>query len=158
MVADLGLVTVTIFWGSTFILSKSVLEQIPLATFLVIRLNLAAIFMSIFAFRFRKEFTKQTLIHGMILGVFLFFSYLFQMWGIQYTTASKAGFITGLNVVFVPVFSMFFFGDHPKKASLIGISFAIVGYVFNTSMPIVGPMPGILRIISNVTLTVSPLS
>ncbi len=130
MVADLGLVTVTIFWGSTFILSKLVLEQIPLATFLAIRLNLAAFFMSIIAFRFRKAFTRQTLIHGIILGVFLFFSYLFQMWGIQYTTASKAGFITGLNVVFVPVFSMLFFGDHPKKASLIGITFATVGLYF----------------------------
>lgn len=113
--ADLGLVTVTLFWGSTFILSKLVLEQIPLGTYLVIRLNFAAIFMSIFAFRYWKSITRQTLIHGIILGVFLFFSYFFQMWGIQYTSASNAGFITGLNVVLVPVFSMLFYGDHPKS-------------------------------------------
>jgi drug/metabolite transporter (DMT)-like permease len=52
------------------------------------------------------------------------------MWGIKYTSASNAGFITGLNVVFVPLFSIFFFGDHPKKASIIGVIFATFGLYF----------------------------
>jgi len=49
------------------------------------------------------------------------------MWGIKYTTASNAGFITGLNVVLVPVFSILFFKDHPRIASIIGVSFATFG-------------------------------
>jgi drug/metabolite transporter (DMT)-like permease len=86
--------------------------------------------MAIFAFRFRKSFNRQTLFHGIILGVLLFFSYVFQMWGIQYTSASNAGFITGLNVILVPVFSMLFYGDHPKRASLFGVLFATIGLYF----------------------------
>ena len=128
--ADLGLVTVTIFWGSTFILSKIILEQIPLVIYLNIRLNLAALMLSLYAFRYRKEFSIKTLYHGVIMGVFLFLSYFFQMWGIQYTSASNAGFITGLNVVFVPLFSILFFGDHPRLSSIIGVIFATCGLYF----------------------------
>ncbi len=130
LIADIGLVTVTVFWGSTFILSKMVLEEVPLVIYLSIRLNLAAIMLTLYAFRFRNEFTLRTLYHGIIMGVFLFLSYLFQMWGIQYTSASKAGFITGLNVVFVPLFSILFFGDHPRRSSLIGVFIATIGLYF----------------------------
>jgi len=49
------------------------------------------------------------------------------MWGIKFTTASNAGFITGLNVVFVPLFSVLFFGDHPKVASIVGVLLATAG-------------------------------
>ena len=128
--ADLALITITIFWGSTFILSKIVLKEIPLITYLSIRLNIAALMMTLFALRFRKEMSIRTLYHGVLLGVFLFLSYLFQMWGIQYTSASDAGFITGLNVVLVPLFSILFFGDYPRVSSLIGVLFAISGLYF----------------------------
>jgi drug/metabolite transporter (DMT)-like permease len=129
-IADLGLVTVTIFWGSTFILSKIALEHISLAVYLVIRLNLAAIVLTLYALRYRRYFDKATLLHGMILGIFLFLSFLFQIWGIQYTTASKAGFITGLYVVFVPIFAILFFRDKPKSASLVGVGVATFGLYF----------------------------
>ena len=125
--ADLVLVSVTIFWGSTFILSKNVLEEISLANYLAIRLILAAVFISLYAQKHRSAYNTKTLHHGITLGVFLFLSYLFQMWGIKYTTASNAGFITGLNVVLVPVFSILFFKDHPRFASIIGVSFATFG-------------------------------
>jgi drug/metabolite transporter (DMT)-like permease len=128
--ADLGLLSVTVFWGTTFILSKIVLEEISLSKYLAIRLVIAAVAMSLYALRFRHAFNRQVLKHGFILGIFLFFSYFFQMWGITFTTASKAGFITGLNVVFVPIFSVLFFGDHPRKASIIGVIFATIGLFF----------------------------
>jgi drug/metabolite transporter (DMT)-like permease len=128
--ADLGLLSVTVFWGTTFILSKIVLAEISLTRYLAIRLTIAAAIMLLFSLRFRKEFSPQAVKHGFILGVFLFLSYFFQMWGISYTTASKAGFITGLNVVFVPVFSVLFFGDRPKIASVIGVVFATLGLFF----------------------------
>ena len=74
--------------------------------------------------------SATTLKEGAILGILLFFSYLFQMWGIQYTSASNAGFITGLNVVLVPVFSVLIFKDKPRLASLVGVIFATFGLYF----------------------------
>jgi drug/metabolite transporter (DMT)-like permease len=125
--ADLGLLTVTVFWGTTFILSKIILTEISLFTYLAIRLCLAAFFMILISLPFRSYFKPTTLLHGIILGTILFLSYFFQMWGIQFTSATNAGFITALNVVFVPIFLILFFKDKPKPASLVGVVFATVG-------------------------------
>ena len=128
--ADLGLLSVTFFWGTTFILSKILLNDIPLSNYLAIRLTLAALFISVFSIRYHDELTRDLIKHGAILGVFLFFSYLFQMWGIQFTTASNAGFITGLSVILVPVFAVLFFRDKPRVSSLVGVAFATAGLYY----------------------------
>jgi drug/metabolite transporter (DMT)-like permease len=128
--ADLGLLAATVFWGTTFILSKIILENISLFTYLAIRLSLAAIIMIIISLPFRKQFNSAVLHDGMILGVFLFLSYLFQMWGLKYTSAINAGFITGMHVVFVPVFLTLIFKDRPKISSAIGVLFAATGLYF----------------------------
>lgn len=128
--ADMGLLSVTFFWGTTFILSKILLGDIPLSNYLAIRLTLAAVFISFFSVRYRSELSSALIKHGVILGVFLFFSYLFQMWGIQYTTASNAGFITGLSVILVPVFAVLFFKDKPRVSSLVGVMFATAGLYY----------------------------
>ena len=125
--ADLGLVIVTIFWGTTFIVSKIILTEISLQSYLAIRLSLAAIVMNIIALRFLNELNIKTIANGIIIGIFLFFSYVFQMWGIQYTSASNAGFITGINVVLVPIFSVIFFKDNPQVTSVIGVILAFCG-------------------------------
>ncbi len=125
--ADLGLLSVTVFWGTTFILSKLALKEISLLPYLVIRLTMAALFLGLYSLRFKKEISVQLVKDGFVLGVLLFFSYFFQMWGIQFTSASNAGFITGLNVVLVAVFSILFYGDHPRKETLLGVALAVIG-------------------------------
>ena len=130
--ADLGLLSVTLFWGTTFVLSKVTLAEVPLATFLFLRLTLAALAMDLYALRFIKNLDKKTLWHGAILGVLLYLSYLFQMWGIKYTTASSAGFITGMSVVLVPVFGYLFFRFKPAASVLMGISLATAGLLLLT--------------------------
>jgi drug/metabolite transporter (DMT)-like permease len=125
--ADLGLLSATVFWGSTFILSKLILEQISLISYLAMRLSLAAVVMIFISFPFRKQFNFTVLRNGIILGIFLFLSYFFQMWGLKYTSAINAGFITGMHVVLVPIFSTLLFKDRPKIASIIGVLFAAIG-------------------------------
>lgn len=125
--ADIALLSVTLFWGSTFILSKLALAEISLVSYLAVRLSMAAVFMILFSLKYIKSLDRHLLRAGSIMGVFLFLSYFFQMWGIKYTTASNAGFITGLNVVLVPVFSFLFFKDRPRLASLIGVGIATFG-------------------------------
>lgn len=64
---------------------------------------------------------------GALIGVFLFAGYAFQTAGLQYTTASKAGFITGLSVVLVPLFSAVLLRRPPKPWALAGVVLATVG-------------------------------
>ena len=130
--ADLGLLSVTFFWGTTFIVSKLVLVDVPLPVYLVIRLTIAAVAMNLFALRFRKEWNLTLILNGSVLGVLLYVSYFFQMWGIQLTSASNAGFITGMSVVLVPVFGFFFFKLKPSVNVLFGIVLASAGLLLLT--------------------------
>ncbi len=125
--ADLGLLSVTVFWGTTFIASKLLLVEISLATYMFYRLSLAALFMVMIAFKYRRELSRQVLIHGLILGILLYSSYFFQMWGIQQTSASNAGFITGLSVVLVPVFGFLFFKEKTTLQVWSSALLAVIG-------------------------------
>lgn len=130
--ADLGLLSVTVFWGSTFIISKLILKDVPLPVFLFLRLTIAAIIIMLFAVKYFRMINLKLLLHGSVLGVFLYLSYFFQMWGIQFTSASNAAFITALSVVLVPIAGFLFFSQKPSLNVIAGIIFATVGLLFLT--------------------------
>ena len=55
-----------------------------------------------------KSSTKTLLMGGAVAGLLLFIGATFQQVGLQYTTAGKAGFITGMYIFFVPLIGLFF--------------------------------------------------
>ena len=70
------------------------------------------------------------ILKGMALGVFLFSGYAWQTVGLQYTTSSNAGFITGLSVVFVPAFVAMTTRKLPSPGLILGVLCALVGLAF----------------------------
>lgn len=64
---------------------------------------------------------------GMLLGFFLGLAYLAQTTGLVYTSASKAGFLTGLFVVFTPFFEWAFFGRQPSSRTWGAVILATFG-------------------------------
>jgi len=65
--------------------------------------------------------------HGIILGILLFASYAFQTVALKYTSASNTGFLTGLNVVLVPLFGALLF-RHPIGRNIRwGVGLAVTG-------------------------------
>ena len=66
----------------------------------------------------------------MFIGFWLFLGYATQTIGLLYTTSSKAGFITGLSVVLVPLFSMLLLKQTLSKNAIIGVIIATIGLVF----------------------------
>ena len=66
----------------------------------------------------------------MALGCFLFSGYAWQTVGLQYTTASNAGFITGLSVVIVPILVTLTTRKLPRPGLIVGVLFALVGLAF----------------------------
>src|SRR5207248_4205473 len=66
---------------------------------------------------------------GAITGLALFAGYAFQTAGLQYTTASNAGFITGMFVVFTPVIGAIVFRRLPSTAAGLGVILATGGLV-----------------------------
>ena len=102
MLATLALVAITAVWGWTFVLVKEAIQTIPPYEFLAIRFIAAALLLALFIPREVVAARKPELRAGASAGVVLGVGYGLQTVGLQYTSATKAGFITGLFVVFTP--------------------------------------------------------
>src|SRR6266568_1603223 len=99
----------------------------PPFLFIGIRFALAAAVLAVIgAFR---EIQRHELRAGAITGLALFAGYAFQTVGLQYTTASNAGFITGMFVVFTPVIGALVFRRLPSTAASLGVILATSGLV-----------------------------
>jgi drug/metabolite transporter (DMT)-like permease len=100
--ANFVLVAVTAAWGLTFpAIHQAVADTDPFI-FMALRMGLAfAGLVLIFRGRYLREW-RGRIVHGAILGLFLYGSYAFQAVGLRYTTASRSAFITGLSVAIVP--------------------------------------------------------
>jgi len=128
--AEIYLLGIVIIWGSTFAIIKGILDQILPLTFLAYRFFLAAFVLYVIFWKRSKNINKTILKKGFIIGIFLFLGYAFQTVGLKYTTAIKAGFITGLSVVLVPIISHFFIKEKINRNSVIGVIFAFIGLWF----------------------------
>ncbi|WP_338036983.1 MULTISPECIES: DMT family transporter [Metabacillus] len=115
-VADLSLLLVAFIWGSTFVIVQKAIHFMPPHFFNGIRFFAAAVILTMISIRVtRFRLSKDTLLAGMSLGVFLFLGYAFQTVGLLYTTSSKTGFITGLSVMIVPLLSIWLLRERARK-------------------------------------------
>lgn len=122
----------TIFWGMTFVFIKDAVSLMSVSGFLGYRFLLAGIVLSlIFAKRIRG-LNLQTFKYGLLMSVPLLTSFLAQTIGLQYTTASKGGFITGLSVVFVPVILSVLQRKLPSLNIFVAVVMATSGLAFLT--------------------------
>jgi len=128
--AEIYLLGIVIIWGSTFAIIKGILDQIMPFTFLAYRFFLAAFVLYVIFWKRLKNIDKIILKKGSLIGIFLFLGYTFQTVGLKYTTATKAGFITGLSVVLVPIISYLFIKEKIKRNSVMGVVFAVIGLWF----------------------------
>jgi drug/metabolite transporter (DMT)-like permease len=111
--ADLMLMITAAIWGSAFVAQRVGMDHVGPLTFNGIRFALGALVL-VPLMRWRngrnqdREGTLLSLIRGgLIAGVVLFAGATLQQVGLVYTTAGKAGFITGLYVIFVPILGLF---------------------------------------------------
>lgn len=64
---------------------------------------------------------------GLLLGSFIFLGYTLQTEGLARTTATNAGFITGLYVVFVPILGLLLFRQSVRRAVWLAVALSVVG-------------------------------
>jgi len=127
LVTDFVLLLVAFVWGMTFIMVKQAIVEVGVYPFLFLRFTLSFICMILIFARRLTKIDKSVAFSGTLLGVFLFLAYAFQTTGLAYTSASNAGFITGLNVIFVPVLSIVVFRRMPAPLTIAGIIIATAG-------------------------------
>ncbi|HOI41571.1 MAG TPA: DMT family transporter [Elusimicrobiales bacterium] len=122
---DLGLFYCAAIWGSTFIVTKSALDNVHPITMVGIRFLISALAILPWALK-RPSFTRH-MKEGFGLAFFLCLLYMTQTAGLQFTTASNSGFITGLFIIFIPVFMFLARGEKPKRMEVVSALLAIAG-------------------------------
>jgi drug/metabolite transporter (DMT)-like permease len=132
LVADLALLGVTAIWGLTFVTVKDAVTAFPVLAFLSLRFWMAFGLLALIAGlraarRPQRAFDAATLRAGALVGLALFAGYAFQTFGLRLTTPAKAGFITGLSVVMVPLFSALLLRRPPERGALAGVALATAG-------------------------------
>jgi drug/metabolite transporter (DMT)-like permease len=138
--ADVLLLLVAAIWGTGFVAQRLGMEHVGPMTFNGIRFAIGTlVLLGVIMVRRRlarrspaagdAPTTRTHLLGGLLVGVALFVAASLQQIGLIWTTAGKAGFITGLYVVFVPIIGLFV--RHRVHATTwAGAGLAAVGLYF----------------------------
>ena len=126
----LALVAVTAVWGSTFVVVKDAVEQMPVTDFLTWRFALAALAMLVIRPRAIATLGSAGRRAGLLLGLALGAGYLLQTLGLQTTGAAVSGFITGMFVVLTPLGAAVLLKAPPGRTAWLAVVLATVGLGF----------------------------
>ena len=138
LLGSLLLVLTAVIWGTAFVFQRTGMEQIEPFTFSASRMTLAAAAIGIVSLFFKdsapsyseeikKTRRKNTVIGGILCGIFLAAGSIFQQIGLVYTTAGKAGFITALYMLIVPILNLIIFRKRSPFTVWIAVLMGIFG-------------------------------
>lgn len=128
--ANFLLATVAIGWGSSYLFMKLLVGELSPFNILVLRYMIAFVAVAVI---FRKRMlptTKATLVYSAVLGALQFAIISFVLVGLQYTSASSAGFLTCTAVVIVPMLQAVITRTFPSRRIVIGVIAVSAGLVF----------------------------
>ncbi len=138
--SDAILLSTAVIWGFAFVAQRAGMVYVGPFTFNGVRFALGAF--SLLPLCYVQDRVKNgpggrtpqagkggLITGGILAGVVLFFGASFQQIGIVYTTAGKAGFITGLYVVIVPILGLLL-KQRPGPGTWIGAGIAAIGLYF----------------------------
>lgn len=134
---SLALLIASFIWGTAFVAQKLGMEYMDPFFFNGTRNLMGAVVLLPVLFFLakkrgigRKEIVnKQLVVAGLICGVCLFIASNFQQVGLKYTTAGKAGFITAMYIVLVPIIGLFF-GKKIRALLVVSLCIAVAGLYF----------------------------
>ncbi len=124
---SVALIGVAMVWGATFVMVKDAVSRYPLYGFLGLRFAIAVVAFVILFPGSIRALRRSTVAVGTLAGLFLCAGYIFQTWGLQATSASKAAFITGMFVVLTPLMQAVLLRRPPNRATAVGAIVAATG-------------------------------
>jgi len=126
MRALLALVAVTAVWGVTFVQVKDAVEIYPILPFLAVRFGIASAVLAPAAPRVR-DLGRRGAAGAALAGALLGAGYVLQTLGLERTSVSSAGFVTGMYVVLTPLIALVLFRLQVGGAAWLGVGLATVG-------------------------------
>ena len=128
----LGLILTTMIWGGSFVVMKNTVDVLVPSFLLAVRFTMAAAALILVFHKKMELLTVENFRCGLILGILLELSYLFQTYGIKYTTASKNAFITTLYVILVPFLHWGISKRRPEVKNILAAIMAVIGLALLT--------------------------
>jgi drug/metabolite transporter (DMT)-like permease len=127
IIADISLMFAAAMWGGGFVAVKDALDNVKPFYMIGIRFIFAGLILGIIFIKRMKNINKKDLISGFIVGIFLFLGFAAQTVGLQYTTAGKQAFLTGVYVVMVPFFMWILYKKVPDRYSIAAAVLTLLG-------------------------------
>jgi drug/metabolite transporter (DMT)-like permease len=149
MPAFVALIAVTAVWGVTFVMVKDAVELYPLFAFLAVRFAIASVVLAAPAAGRMRTLGRPGWVAGSALGLLLATGYALQTAGLQRTTVSSAGFITGLYVVFTPLLALVLFRTRVGGAVWVGVALAVVGLAMLSGVGAGDPLGDLLVLLGS---------
>jgi drug/metabolite transporter (DMT)-like permease len=126
-VALVALIAVTVVWGVTFVQVKDAVDIYPLFAFLAVRYAIATGVLGIAGAPRLRSLGRLGFAAGAFLGALLGIGIALQTAGLQRTTVSSTGFITGLYVVLTPLFGLLLFRTRVGLVVWAGVVLSLIG-------------------------------
>ena len=130
-----ALVAVTAIWGYTFVPVQKAVGAYPLFAFLAVRFAISTAALAPFAWRSLRTLPRAGWPAGLVAGSFLALAYGLQTAGLELTTVTSTGFITGLYVVFTPLLALAAFRTPVPAPVWIGVTLALAGLLLLSGAP-----------------------
>ena len=130
-----ALILVTAVWGVTFVQVKDAVELYPLLAFLAIRYVIATAALAPIALRRLGGFGREGLVAGAVLGSLIALGIGLQTAGLERTTVTSTGFITGLYVLFTPLLGLALFRTPIPRSLWAGVALALLGLALLAGVP-----------------------
>jgi drug/metabolite transporter (DMT)-like permease len=144
----LALVAVTAIWGYTFVPVQKAIAVYPLFAFLAVRFAISTATLAPFAWESLRALPRRGWAAGLGAGTLLALAYGLQTAGLELTTVTSTGFITGLYVVFTPLIALAAFRTPVPAPLWVGVVLSLAGLLLLSGAP-GGSWAGNLLVLGN---------
>ena len=148
--ATAALILVTAVWGVTFVQVQDAVGLYPLFAFLAVRYLIATAALAPPAARRLRGLGREGLVAGSVLGVLIAIGVGLQTAGLERTTVTNTGFITGLYVLFTPLLGQALFRTPIPRELWAAVALALLGLALLSGVPAGSGTGDLLVLISTV--------
>ncbi len=125
-----ALLAASLLWGTSFVILKNTLESVGTLWILAIRFTIAALLLGLLAGKRLLCLDRRTWRGGVLMGLCLAAAYLFQTYGLKYTTPGKNAFLTAVYCVLVPFFAWGIYRRRPGLHHVLAALLCLAGIGF----------------------------
>lgn len=122
------LLTATLIWGSTFVISKDIMQHVAPSFLIGMRFVPAALILAGSFVKYRSLYlVPRNIVFGCGCGLVLFIAYYFQMTGLTLTSPGKNAFLTATDCVIVPFLVWLLMRKRPTRYNIVAAICALIG-------------------------------